>query len=127
MLVGGASVEYLREFSSNEKNSLIFVCYQGAGTLGRQVQDGLKDTKMVVDGKEETVKINMEIHTAKGMTSHAGRNELISFFRRINPKPKRIMIVHGEVSKSLDLASSLYKLNRVETNVPRILETLKLK
>jgi hypothetical protein len=127
MLVGGASVEYLREFSSNEKNSLIFVCYQGAGTLGRQVQDGLKDTKMVVDGKEEIVKINMEIHTAKGMTSHAGRNELISFFRNVSPKPKRVMIVHGEVSKSLDLASSLYKLSRIETNVPRLLETLKLK
>jgi hypothetical protein len=127
MLVGGASVEYLREFSSNEKNSLIFVCYQGAGTLGRQVQEGLKDTKMVVDGKEEIVKINMEIHTAKGMTSHAGRNELISFFRNVSPKPKRVIIVHGEVSKSLDLASSLYKLSRIETNVPRILETIKLK
>ena len=127
MLVGGASVEYLREFSSNEKNALVFVCYQGSGTLGRQVQDGLDNVKMVVDGKEEIVKINMEIHTAKGMTSHAGRNELMNFFRNISPKPKRAIIVHGEVSKSLDLASSLYKLSRIETNVPRILETIKLK
>tara|TARA_Y100000310_G_scaffold197376_3_gene197485 strand:- start:5522 stop:7408 length:1887 start_codon:yes stop_codon:yes gene_type:complete len=128
MLTGGASVEYFREFSGNPKNSLIFVCYQGAGSLGRQVQDGLKEVKMVVDGKEEHVKVNMEIHnTVRGLTAHAGRNEIVSFFRRINPKPKRIIINHGEISKSLDLASSLYKLNRVETNVPRILETLKLK
>ena len=127
MLVGGASVEYLREFSSNEKNALLFVCYQGSGTTGRQIQDGLKDVRMNVDGKEEIVKINMEVNTARGMTSHAGRNELMNFFRKISPRPKRIMIVHGEVSKSLDLASSLYKLNRIETNVPRILETLKLK
>jgi len=127
MLQGGASVEYLKEFSSNEKNALIFVCYQGSGTMGRQVQDGLKQVNMNVDGKEEQVKIEMEVNTAKGMTSHAGRNELMSFFKRISPKPKRIMIVHGEVSKSLDLASSIYKLNRIETNVPRILETLKLK
>ena len=62
MLVGGASVEYFREFSGNPKNSLVFVCYQGIGSLGRQVQDGLKETKMVVDGKEEIVKINMETH-----------------------------------------------------------------
>jgi|TARA_Y100000294_G_C8379954_1_gene266299 hypothetical protein len=59
--------------------------------------------------------------------SHAGRGELMNFFRKISPKPKRIMIVHGEVSKSLDLASSIYKLTRIETNVPRILETLKLR
>ena len=128
MLTGGASVEYFREFSGNPKNSLIFVCYQGAGSLGRQVQDGLKEVKMVVDGKEELVEVKMEIHnTVRGLTAHSGRNEIISFFKRINPKPKRIIINHGEVSKSLDLASSLYKLNRVETNVPRILETLKLR
>mgnify|MGYP001176287930 CR=1 FL=1 len=128
MLVGGASVEYFKEFASNPKNSLIFVCYQGVGSLGRQVQDGLKETKMVVDGKEERVKIEMETHnTVRGLTSHAGRNEIVSFFKRLNPKPKRIIINHGEVSKSLDLASSLFKLSRIETNVPRLLETLKLK
>jgi len=128
MLTGGASVEYLREFASSPKNSLIFVCYQGAGSLGRQIQDGLKETRMVVDGREENVKINLEVHnTVYGLTAHAGRNEIMSFFSRISPKPRRIIINHGEVSKSLDLASSLYKLHRIETNVPRILETLKLR
>jgi KH/beta-lactamase-domain protein len=127
MLVGGASVEYFREFASNSKNSIIFVCYQGIGSLGRQVQEGLKETRMMVDGKEETIEINFEINTIDGLTAHAGRNELLSFFNNIRPKPKRIIINHGEVSKSLDLASSLYKLNRVETNVPRTLETLRLK
>ena len=128
MLVGGASVEYFKEFAGNEKNSLVFVCYQGVGSLGRQVQDGLKETKMVVNGKEEIVKINMEVHnTVRGLTAHAGRNEIMSFFRKISPKPKRVIINHGEVSKCLDLASSIFKVNRVETNVPRLLETLKLK
>jgi len=127
MLVGGASVEYLREFASNEKNSIIFVCYQGSGSLGRQVQEGLKETRMTVNGREETVSINLEVHTITGLSAHAGRNEIMSFFNNMRPKPKRIMINHGEVSKSLDLASALYKLNRVETNVPRVLETLRLR
>ena len=43
------------------------------------------------------------------------------------PKPKRVIINHGEISKSLDLSSALYKLNRMETNVPRNLETLRLR
>jgi hypothetical protein len=127
MLVGGASVEYFREFAGNKKNTIMFVCYQGAGSLGRQVQEGIEEVRMIVDGKEEQVKVNMERYTITGFTSHIGRNELLSFFNNIRPKPKRIIIMHGEVSKSLDLASALYKLNKVETNVPRALETLRLR
>jgi len=127
MLVGGASVEYFREFAVNKKNSIVFVCYQGVGSLGRQVQDGLKQTRMIVNGKEEIVDINLEVNTIAGLTAHSGRGELMNFFSRIKPKPKRIIVNHGEVSKSLDLASALYKTLRVETNVPRALETLRLK
>ena len=127
MLVGGASVEYFREFAGNKNNSIIFVCYQGVGSLGRQVQDGLKETRMIVEGKEEKITVNMEVNTIIGLTAHAGRNEILSFFNNMRPRPKRIIVDHGEVSKSLDLASALYKLNRVETNVPRDLETLRLK
>ncbi len=127
MLVGGASVEYFREFASNPNNSIIFVCYQGVGSLGRQVQEGLKETKMIVDGKEEIVKINLEVHTINGLTAHSGRNEIIAMFNNMRPKPKRAIINHGEVSKCLDIASAIYKLNRIETNVPRNLETLRLR
>ena len=127
MLVGGASVEYFREFAGNKNNSIIFVCYQGVGSLGRQVQEGVKEVRMIVDGKEEIVQINMEIKTIVGLTAHAGRNEILSFFNNMRPKPKRIIVNHGEVSKSLDLASSLYKLNRAETTVPRNLETVRLR
>lgn len=127
MLVGGASVEYFREFAGNSNNSIAFVCYQGVGSLGRQVQEGAKETIMIVDGKEEKVEINLEVHIINGLSAHAGRNEIISFFNNMHPKPKRIILNHGEVSKCLDLSSSLYKMYRVETNVPRNLETLRLK
>ena len=127
MLVGGASVEYFREFAGNKNNTMVFVCYQGVGSLGRQVQDGAKETKMLVDGREEDVKINLEVSTIDGLTAHSGRNEIMSFFNNMKPKPKRIVINHGEISKSLDLASALYKLERVETNVPRTLESLRLR
>ncbi|MCL5018177.1 MAG: beta-CASP ribonuclease aCPSF1 [Candidatus Pacearchaeota archaeon] len=127
MLMGGASVEYFREFASNKDNSIIFVCYQGVGSLGRLVQDGVKETRMIVEGKEEVIKIEMEVQTITGFSAHAGRNELTSFFNNMRPKTKRAIINHGEISKCLDLASALYKLNRIETNVPRVLETLRLR
>ncbi len=127
MLVGGASVEYFREFADNKNNSIIFVCYQGVGSLGRKVQEGIKQVKMNVDGKERKIDINLETHSISGLTAHSGRNQLINFFNNMRPKPKRVLVNHGEVSKCLDLASSIYKIKRIETNVPRNLETLRLK
>ena len=124
MLVGGASVEYFRHFANNKRNTIIFVCYQGVGSLGRQVQEGLKEIRME-DG--ESVEINMEVHKIDGFSAHAGRTELLNFVKNAKPKPKKIIINHGEVSKSLDLASTIYKIEHIETNVPRNLETIRLK
>jgi KH/beta-lactamase-domain protein len=127
MLNGGASVEYFREFANNPLNCILFVCYQGAGSLGRQVQEGIKELRMMNDGIEENIKVNLEVHTLYGFTAHSGRNELLGFINRCVPKPKRVIINHGEASKCLDLASTIYKLNRCETNTPRNLETLRLR
>jgi hypothetical protein len=127
MLVGGASVEYLKHFAENENNLMILSCYQGPGSIGRQIQDGERVISFEDEGGKRNININMKVEMLTGLSPHAGRNELMSFFNNMRPRPKRIIVNHGEVSKSLDLASSLYKLNHVETNVPRPLETLRLK
>ncbi len=127
MLMGGASVEYFREFASNKRNSMVFVCYQGIGSLGRQVQEGIKELQMQVDGKQEDIKVNMEVNTILGLTAHSGRNQLLAFVNHSNPRPKKIIINHGEASKCLDLASAIYKLNRIETVCPRNLETVRIR
>lgn len=124
MLVGGASVEYLKHFAGNKRNSIVFVCYQGVGSLGRHLQEGAKDFKA---DSGETIEVNLEVNKIDGFSAHAGRTELLNFIKDCKPKPKRIIINHGEVSKCLDLASTLYKIEHVETNVPRNLETLRLK
>jgi KH/beta-lactamase-domain protein len=127
MLVGGASVEYFRNFANSKYNKICFVCYQGVGSLGRQIQDGASQIRMNVDNNEEIIDINMQVITISGLTTHAGRSELLDYANRVNPKPNRIIIIHGEQSKCLDLASSIYKLQHIETNVPRNLETIRLK
>ena len=127
MLVGGASVEYFKEFAGSKNNNIIFVCYQGIGSLGRQVQEGIKEVKYQVENHEEIAKVNMEVTTIDGLTAHSGRNQLLAFINNLQPAPKRVIINHGEQSKCLDLASSLYQLHRVETSAPRNLETIRLK
>ncbi|MEK6926924.1 MAG: beta-CASP ribonuclease aCPSF1 [Nanoarchaeota archaeon] len=123
MLVGGASVEYFKNYAGNENNLLVFGCYQAVGSLGRQVQEGGKDFH--IDG--EKVAVKMQVETISGFSAHSGRNELLQYISRMIPRPKKVIINHGEVTRSLDLASSLYKQNRVETIVPRNLETIRLK
>jgi len=69
----------------------------------------------------------MEVVPIDGLSGHSGRNQLLAFINNMNPKPKKIIINHGEQSRALDLASSLYKMYKIETVVPRNLETLRLK
>ena len=127
MLVGGASVEYFKHFASNKRNKICFVCYQGSGSLGKQVQDGVKQVVMNSEGKEELIEVNFDIVTIDGLTAHAGRNELLEFANRTQPRANKIIINHGEQSRCLDLASSIYKLHHIETCVPRNLETIRLR
>jgi len=125
MLVGGPSVQYLKQLADNPKNTLLFVCYQGEGSLGRRIQRGEKE--MSVDESKEVTQIKMEVHTLEGFTGHSGRKQLLNFVYRCDPKPKKVIVNHGESSRCLDLASSIHKLNRIETAAPRNLEAIRLK
>jgi hypothetical protein len=127
MLQGGASVEYLKNFIENPNNLLILSCYQGPGSLGRAIQDGDKLVEIDDDGQKKKFDVKMRVELLKGLSPHAGRNEITAYFNNVQPKPRRIVVNHGEVSKCLDLASTLYKSQRTETNVPRNLEVLRLR
>lgn len=127
MMTGGSSVEYFKSLCENAKNSILFVCYQGEGSLGRRIQNGEKEILLSPGIKTESFKINMEVNTIAGLTGHAGRNELTRFVYNLDPKPKKIIINHGESSKCLELASTLHKLNRVETVAPKNLEAIRLR
>lgn len=127
MLVGGASVEYLRNWADSPNNGLCLSCYQPPGGLGRQLKEGLKEAKFDVDGRTEIVPIKLKFLFIDGFSGHSSRNELMAFVNTINPKPKKVIINHGEQSKCLDLASSIYKSQRVETMAPKNLETIRLR
>ncbi|MEK6893996.1 MAG: MBL fold metallo-hydrolase RNA specificity domain-containing protein [Nanoarchaeota archaeon] len=127
MLAGGASVEYFKEFAENEKNLIIFGCYQGPNTLGRQVSEGNKVVRIDENFGGETINVNMQVETMSGLSAHSGRGELMQFIGRMTPKPKKVIISHGEQSRCLDFASSIYRQYGIETIVPRNLETIRLK
>ena len=124
MLNAGASVEYFKELASDERNSLIIVSYQGPGTIGRRVQNGEKE---IAFDTNNIVPVNLSIHTLSGFSGHSSRKQLLNFVHRLDPKPKKIIIVHGESSKCLDLASTIHKLERIETVAPKNLEVIRIR
>lgn len=127
MLSGGPAIEYLKNFAEDERNSLIFVGYQSEGSLGRRIQKGWKELPMSDNGKTRVVSIKMGVHTVEGFSGHSDRNQLLNYIRRLNPKPERIITCHGEESKSIELASALYKLLKSETRAPQNLEVFRAK
>ncbi|MBI3050866.1 beta-CASP ribonuclease aCPSF1 [Candidatus Woesearchaeota archaeon] len=128
MLTGGPSVEYLKHLSDNPKNSLVFVNYQGEGSLGRRIQRGEREIPYGAGTNiQEIMRIKMEIHSVEGFSAHSSRKQLLNFIYKCSPRPKKIIINHGEASRCLDLASAIHKLNRIETVAPRNLETVRVK
>jgi uncharacterized protein len=127
MLMGGPSVEYLKAFCDNKRNTLMFVSYQGQGSLGRRIQNGEKEFMRGKNGKNEIYEIKMNITTVEGFSGHSDRNELMRFVQNSQPRPRKVIINHGESSRCLDLASSIHKAFRIETVCPRNLESVRIK
>ncbi len=128
MLVGGPSVEYLKALADNPHNALVFSCYQPEGSLGRRIREGEKEIVMRVDssGKPDVLSIKMEVHKIE-ITGHSDRRELMNFIQHCQPRPKKIIINHGENSRCLDLASSIHRQFKIETVAPRNIEAVRIR
>ncbi len=128
MMAGGPVLEYFKHLAPDPKNTLIFVGYQGEGSMGRRIQKGWREIPMQKNkGKMEEVKVNLEIKTVEGFSGHSDRSQLLNYVRRMAPKPDRIVSVHGDDSKCVDFAGTLHKLFRAETRAPLNLETIRLR
>jgi KH/beta-lactamase-domain protein len=126
MLVGGPSVQYLRELADNPRNTLVFSCYQAEGSLGKMVKDGLREVSFQNNGKLETVQIKMDVAKLE-ISGHADRRELMNFLKRLTPKPRKVIVNHGEQSRCLDLARSIHQQFKIETVAPRNLDAIRIR
>ncbi|MFN3384232.1 MAG: beta-CASP ribonuclease aCPSF1 [Archaeoglobaceae archaeon] len=125
MLNGGPVMEYFRHLAENEKNTLIFVGYQAEGTLGRKVQKGWKEIPFPVNGRREVVNVRMRVETVDGFSGHSDRKQLVNYIKFLNPKPSKIITVHGDENKCIELASTIYKTYKIETRAPMNMETVR--
>jgi KH/beta-lactamase-domain protein len=121
MLNGGPAVEYFRLLAEDPRNSIVFVGYQAEGTLGKMVKDGMKEVPVVVENKVELIKVNLEVGSIDGFSGHSDQRELLAYVRDINPKPKTIILGHGEPGAIEALATLLRKSREIRQFAQQIL------
>ncbi len=127
MLEGGPSVEYFKQFSPGPQNKIIFVSYQINGTLGRRVLDGSISEASMIDknGKVKVIPVRCSKQKIDGFSGHSDFNQIMSFISKV--RPKRVLVNHGEKSKSENVASMIYSRMRIRSSVPDSREIVKLK
>ncbi|OUN06174.1 MBL fold hydrolase [Flavonifractor sp. An92] len=72
--------------------TVVFVGYQGEGTLGRRLLDGVKSVKLF----GEEIAVQARIVNFHGLSSHADRDGLLRWISAFTSKPKEVFVVHGE-------------------------------
>jgi len=127
MLEGGPVLEYFKNIAPDKKNKVLFVSYQVNGTMGRRVLDGSKQVSMLGrEGKVEVVSVNSSVERLDGFSGHSDYNQLMSFVQRLRPKLRRVLVNHGERSKSENLAMNIRRTYKLPAHYPQIQEAIKL-
>ncbi|MEB3779146.1 MAG: beta-CASP ribonuclease aCPSF1 [Desulfurococcales archaeon] len=107
MMTGGPVIEYFKYFADDERNILAFVSYQAPGTLGRRLMEGEREIQLPENSHIKTIKVKMDVVRIEGFTGHATRSELQLFLKYLKPKPKSIILNHGEPGALLSMASTI--------------------
>jgi metallo-beta-lactamase family protein len=95
MLTGGRVMSHLRRLISDPGALLLFVGYQGEGTLGAHLQAGAR--RVVIDGREREVRC--EVRSISGFSAHADESELLDWvaaFASADRRPSHVFLVHGD-------------------------------
>jgi KH/beta-lactamase-domain protein len=128
MMEGGPILSWIEHLGADADSSLVFVSFQAQGTLGRRIQNGRREVPVgngSSRGRADTLTLEMNIETVDGFSGHADRQGLENFVRTMNPRPEKVLCVHGDESSTQDLSSALYHDFNMRTFAPKNLETFR--
>ena len=121
MLTGGRVVGHLRNLIDDPTATILFVGYQGEGTLGSHLQAGATEVKL--DGQVRRVRC--QTRSISGFSAHADESELLEWLghfaegkRPGDPGyPRRIFLVHGDPEAQIALEPKVRDLG-FATHIP---------
>jgi len=114
MSTGGRIIHHEKKYLPDPKNTILFVGYQSAGSLGRMIQEGEK--KVEIEGQQ--IEVRAEVETISGYSSHKDSDHLIEFVADTAESLKKVFVVMGEPKASLFLAQRLRDYIGVNAVVP---------
>jgi metallo-beta-lactamase family protein len=116
MLTGGRVLHHLRRLLPDERNLIMLVGYQAAGTRGRALLDGAPTLKM----HGEQVAVQAHFMVLHGLSGHGDSDELVRWMRSGRSKPRAVFVTHGEPEAAAALAQRIQKELGARTFEPRL-------
>ena len=92
MCEAGRILHHLKLGIGNPKNTVLFVGFCAANTLGRRIMDGAKDVPIL--GGHYPVRA--QIRNLDSFSGHADHGELLQYFRNTKGTKSSVFLVHGE-------------------------------
>jgi len=123
MCTGGRILSHLYNELPSRKSVILFVGYQAKGTLGRKIVEGADEVEIY----NKKLKINAKVKMIRGFSAHADKKELRAHIERINKKPLKTFVLHGDSEQSLTFAAELRNILKIWARVPEYREEYKLR
>jgi len=119
---GGRIKHHLVNSIANPRDTIMFVGYQAAGTLGRTILDRPSEVRIL--GQTHPVRARIEqIH---GFSAHADREEIFAWLSKLRQPPRKIFLVHGEAEAAEAFGGFLRERGGWEVAVPEYQQTFEL-
>jgi metallo-beta-lactamase family protein len=122
MCTAGRILHHLKQNLWRDGTSVIFVGFQGRGTLGRLLVEGAKTVKIF----GEKVAVRARIHTLGGFSAHAGQTELLEWFGHMAAGRPRVIVTHGEEKARTALAACIRERFGLSSEAPSVGDVLTL-
>jgi metallo-beta-lactamase family protein len=122
MLTSGRVVHHLKRLLPDEKNLILLVGFQAAGTRGRAMMEGARTIR--VHG--EDIPVRARFIPIGGLSAHADRGELLRWVRSQPKPPRTIFVTHAEQNASNAFARLLSNELGVRTIEPELGERFEL-
>lgn len=114
MSTAGRIVGHEATYLPDPRSTILFMGYQAAGTLGRQIEEGIK--KVVID--DQVVEVHATVEKITGFSGHADSDALVDFASESEKTLKTVLVAMGEPRSSIFLAQRLrdeLNLNAIAT------------
>lgn len=122
MCTAGRIKHHLAQYIDHPECTILFVGYQAAGTLGRQILDGNKEVRL--HGRMRLVRANVA-HIA-GFSGHADKAALLSWLHHFAVAPRQVFVTHGEEESALSLAQQIRDELHWNVTVPEYQQVVEL-